>query len=250
MVTPSQDDSVSVPGSAGLQHAEPQPRSVHSIVNNPVVFRWFATEVPFVSNGGTVIYNQCKPDSRAAPVERPGDRRYPARRTSRWNSPTAWIWISPIEARLFGGDASLHLTGEYILDLDLTAGFRRRRFRGSMAMRSRADLRLNGTFVWGADGFSAGSVVNYVDGFTDNRPGQPTRKIRFLYDRIPVSRLRPGTAFVSAVARGQRGPARRRQCVRRATAADRQRRARVRPLNNPPNPRTIGIVLTKKFGAK
>ena len=61
--------------------------------------------------------------------------------------------------RLLGGDASMHLTGQYILGLSLKAagGTAISRLDG---YAQPADLRLNGIFVWGRDGFSGGTVVN------------------------------------------------------------------------------------------
>ena len=111
-----------------------------------------------------------------------------------------------------------------------------------------ADLRLNGTFVWGRDGFSPGTVLNYVDGFTDNRPGKPARKFASyttasLFLVFDLSRLASSSwlansevQFVVANIFNQRPP----RIVDAVLGFD--------PYNNPPNPRTVGLMITKRFG--
>lgn len=68
-----------------------------------------------------------------------------------------------------GGTARFQLTGQYILNLNLQAGSGAPVSRLDGCARA-SDLRLNGSLVWGRGGISLGSVVNYVDGFTNNRP--------------------------------------------------------------------------------
>lgn len=151
--------------------------------------------------------------------------------------------------RLLGGNASGHLTGQYILNLNLKAA------GGTAVSRldgyaQPADLRLNGTVTWGRGGFSVGSVVNYVDGFTDNRPGEPVRKIgsfttASLFLGFDLGRLTAApwladseVQFVVANVFDQRPP----RIVDGVLGFD--------PYNTPPNPRTIGLVLTKRFGER
>ncbi len=58
IVTPSQDDSVSVPDLQSFNtRRDPDADLVNRIVNNPSVFRWFVADVPFVNNGNTALYN-------------------------------------------------------------------------------------------------------------------------------------------------------------------------------------------------
>ncbi|WP_213981186.1 TonB-dependent receptor [Sphingomonas sp. dw_22] len=248
IVTPSQDDSVSVPDLQVFNTQNPSPELIGSIVNNPVVFRWFATDIPFVNDGGTVIYDSASqiPSQLLSSVQAIADIRpqnFAVEFTDGLDLDLAY------RSRMFGGDASLRLTGQYILNLNLKAG------SGTAVSRldgyaQPADLRLNGTLLWGRDGFSVGSVVNYVDGFTDNRPGQPARKISSyttasLFLGFDLGRLSPApwlanseVQFVVANLFDAQPP----QIVNGVLGFD--------PYNNPPNPRTIGIVLTKRFGGK
>jgi iron complex outermembrane recepter protein len=57
IVTPSQDDSVSVPDLQRFNVQNPSGDLISSIVNNPTTFRWFVVGVPFVNNGNTAIYS-------------------------------------------------------------------------------------------------------------------------------------------------------------------------------------------------
>lgn len=247
VVTPSQDDSVSVPDLQGFNVHNPSAAAVNSIVNNPVTFRWFATDIPFVSNGDTVIYNSASqiPASLLSSVQLIADIRpqnFAVETTDGIDLDLAW------HVPLFGGNASVHLTGEYILNLSLKAGGVAVSRLDGYAQPS--DLRLNGTVAWARGGFSVGSVVNYVDGFTDNRPGEPLRTIGsyttaslflgFDLGRLTSSKILAGSdvQFVVANLFDQRP----RQIVNGVLGFD--------PYNNPPNPRTIGLVLTKRFGGK
>ena len=111
-----------------------------------------------------------------------------------------------------------------------------------------ADLRFNGSVVWGRDGYSFGSVVNYVDGFTDNRPGKAPRKIgsfttASLFLGLALERLltAPGAKdselqLVVANLFDQRP-----NFLPDAVLG-------FDPYNNPPNPRTVSLVFTKRFG--
>ncbi|MET0310140.1 MAG: TonB-dependent receptor [Sphingomonas sp.] len=247
VVTPSQDDSVSVPDLQGFNVQNPSAALVGSIVNNPVTFRWFATDIPFVSNGDTVIYDSASqiPANLLSSVQMIADIRpqnFAVETTDGFDLDLAW------RVPLFGGNASVHLTGEYILDLSLKAGGVAVSRLDGYAQPS--DLRLNGTVAWGRGGFSVGSVVNYVDGFTDNRPGQPLQAIGsyttaslflgFDLGRLTTSKLLAGSEVQVVVANifDQRP----RQIVNGVLGFD--------PYNNPPNPRTLGLVLTKRFGGR
>lgn len=247
VVTPSQDDSVSVPDLQVFNTQNPSAALIDSIVNNPVTFRWFVTGVPFVSNGGTVIYDSASqiPASLLSSVQVIADIRpqnFAVESTDGFDLDLAW------RAPLFGGDASVHLTGEYILDLSLKAGGVAVSRLDGYAQPS--DLRLNGTVVWGRGGFSIGSVVNYVDGFTDNRPGEPVRAIGsyttaslflgFDLGRLTTAKWLADSEVQLVVANlfDARPP----RIDNGVLGFD--------PYNNPPNPRTLGLVLTKRFGGK
>lgn len=246
IVTPSQDDSVSVPDLQGFNTVDPSAELVARIVNNPTTFRWFVTGVPFVNGGETVIYNSASqiPAALLSQVQLVADIRpqnFAVEETDGIDVDLAY------RTRLFGGDARFQLTGQYILGLSLTAG------SGSAASRldgyaQPADLRFNGSVIWGRDGYSIGSVVNYVDGFTDNRPGEPQRKIgsfttASLFLGLDLERLMaaPGAKgaelqLVVANLFNQRP-----NFLPDAVLG-------FDPYNNPPNPRTISLVFTKRFG--
>ncbi|HZF45121.1 MAG TPA: TonB-dependent receptor, partial [Sphingomonadaceae bacterium] len=53
VVTPSQDDSVSLPELQGFNIRNPSLAQIESIINNPAVFRWFTADIPFIGGGGT-----------------------------------------------------------------------------------------------------------------------------------------------------------------------------------------------------
>jgi iron complex outermembrane receptor protein len=139
------------------------------------------------------------------------------------------------------------LGGQYILNLEMKAG-------GGTAI-SRFDgyakpaaLRLNGSIVWGRDGFSAGSVVNYVDGFTDDRLGQVQRRIAAftttsLFVGLDLSVWSKAAWMADSEV----------QLI--VANAFNQQPARITdsvvgfdPYNNPPTPRTVSLALTKRFG--
>jgi iron complex outermembrane receptor protein len=246
IVTPSQDDSVSVPDLQVFNSQNPSDDLVRSIANNPVVFRWFTVGVPFVNNGGTVIYNSASeiPAQLISSVQAIADIRpqnFAVEFTDGLDLDLAY------RSRLFGGEASFHLTGQYILNLNLKAG------SGTAVSRADGyaqpvDLRLNGTFIWGRGGFSAGTVVNYVDGFTDNRPGQPLREISSftttsLFFALDLGRLSRTSwladsevQFVVANVFDRQPP----RIIDGVLGFD--------PYNNPPNPRTVSLSLTKRVG--
>lgn len=246
IVTPSQDDSVSLPDLQRFNVQNPGSDLVNSLVNNPVVFRWFVVGVPFVNNGKTAIYDSASqiPAQLLSSVQAVADIR-PQNFAVEF---TDGLDLDLTYRRaLFGGDASFHLTGQYILNLNLKAG------SGAAVSRvdgyaQPADLRLNGTLVWGRGGFSAGSVVNYVDGFTDNRPGYALRRISSfttasLFFGVDLGRFsrtpwlaHTDVQFVIANVFDRRPP----QIVDGVLGFD--------PYNNPPNPRTLSLTLTRRFG--
>jgi len=246
VVTPSQDDSVSVRDLQIFNTANPDRALVNRIVNNPTTFRWFVTDVPFVSGGDTVVYNSASqiPATLLSQVQLVADIRpqnFAVESTDGIDFDLAY------RTRLFGGETRFKLTGQYILGLDLKAG------SGAAASRldgyaQPADLRFNGSLVWGRDGYSLGSVVNYVDGFTDNRPGKPPRKVASfttasLFMGLDLERLisTPGAKggelqLVVANVFNQRP-----NFLPDAVLG-------YDPYNNPPAPRTVSLVFTKRFG--
>lgn len=246
VVTPSQDDSVSVPDLQGFNTANPSQALVNRIVNNPTTFRWFVTEVPFVNGGDTVVYNSASqiPAALLSQVQLVADIRpqnFAVESTDGIDFDLAY------RTRLFGGDAHFKLTGQYILNLDLRAGSGRAASRLD-GYAQPADLRFNGSAIWGRDGYSIGTVVNYVDGFTDNRPGEPPRRIgsfttASLFLGIDLERL--------VAAPGAKGSE-----LQLVVANLFDQRPNFLPdavlgfdpYNNPPNPRTVSLVFTKRFG--
>lgn len=246
VVTPSQDDSVRVPDLQGFNTANPSQALVNRIVNNPTTFRWFATDIPFVNGGETVIYNSASqiPATLLSQVQLVADIRpqnFAVESTDGIDVDIAY------RTRLFGGDARFKLTGQYILGLDLTAG------SGAAASRldgyaQPADLRFNGSVVWGRDGYSFGSVVNYVDGFTDNRPGKAPRKIGSFTTASVFLGLDLGRLVAAPEAKDVE--------VQLVVANVFNQRPNFLPdavlgfdpYNNPPNPRTVSVVFTKRFG--
>lgn len=246
VVTPSQDDSVSSPDLQVFNTRNPSRAQIDSIVNNPTVFRWFTADIPFVNGGVDAIYSNASqlPEALLSQVQAIADIRsqnFAVETTDGLDLDLAY------RTTLLGGEANIHLTGQYILGLNLQAagGTAISRLDG---YAQPSDLRLNGTFVWGRDGFSAGTVLNYVDGFTDNRPGKPARKIAsyttaslflgFDLGRLGSSSWLANSEVQLVVANifNQRPP----RVVDAVLGFD--------PYNNPPNPRTVGLMLTKRFG--
>ena len=248
VVTPSQDDAATLMDLQRFNLLTPSAEQTAAIINNPTTFRWFSANVPFIGDGETVVWD--------APSEIPSDLI---------SQVQAIIDIRPqnfavestdgidldlsYDGSLFGGAARLHVTGQYILNLDLRAG------SGVPVSRldgyaQASDLRLNGSLVWGLGGFSIGSVVNYVDGFTDNRPGVTPVKVgsyttASLFLGFDLSRLTKSPALAEAEVQlvaanifDQRPPA----ILNGYLGFD--------PYNNPPNPRTISLVVTKRFGGR
>lgn len=246
VVTPSQDDSVSVRSLQLFNRVKPSAAQVKSVVNNPTTFRWFVTEVPFVNGGDTVIYNSAKdiPASLLSQVQVIADIRpqnFAVEKTDGIDLDLAY------RTSLFGGSARFQLTGQYILNLGLTAGSGGAEASRLNGYAQPADLRLNGSATWARGGVSIGSVVNYVGGFTDNRPGTAPRKVgsfttASLFLGLDLGRLLPapeakGSELQLVVANVfDRRP---HYLVDAVLGFD--------PYNNPPNPRTISLVFTKRF---
>lgn len=246
VVSPSQDDAVSVADLQAFNLVDPSAATIGAIVNNPLVFRWFTVGIPFVNNGDVAIYDSAAqiPPELLSAVQVVADIRpqnFAVEFTDGLDLEIAYA------GPLFGGEANFRLTGQYILNLNLRAG------SGAPVSRmdgyaEAADLRLNGSFVWGRGGFSIGSVVNYVDGFTDNRPGFPPAEIGsyttaslflgFDLGRLTSSPVLQDSELQIVVANvfDQQPP--------RVTDAY----FGFDPYNNPPNPRSIGVVLTHRFG--
>ncbi|WEK00153.1 MAG: TonB-dependent receptor [Candidatus Sphingomonas phytovorans] len=242
--TPSPDDSLSVKDLQVFNTLNPSLAQVKQVIDNPAVFRRFA-EVPSINGGDLTFFDNAGqvPASLLSRVQLIADIRaqnFAVESTDGLDLDLAY------RTTLFGGTAMVNLTGQYILNLDLKAG-------GSTAISrldgyaKPADLRLNGTIAWGRGAFSIGSVVNYVDGFTDDRPNEPVRNIGsyttaslFLgvdLRRLLVSPLFSGSEAQLVVANlFDRQPPR---VVNGVVGYD--------PYNNPPNPRTVGLVLSKRF---
>lgn len=248
VVTPSQDDAAMLADLQRFNLLGPSAQQISAIINNPTTFRWFAANVPFINGGETLVWNAASeiPGDLISQVQAIIDIRpqnFAVESTDGIDLDLAY------DTSLFGGTARLHVTGQYILNLDLRAG------SGAPVSRldgyaQASDLRLNGSLVWGRGGFSIGSVVNYVDGFSDNRPGVTPAKVgsyttASLFLGFDLGRLTKSPALADAEV----------QLVA-ANVFD-QRPPTIRngylgfdPYNNPPNPRTVSLVLTKRFGGR
>lgn len=247
VVTPSQSDAATLPDLQRFNLLNPGTARIAAIVNNPTTFRWFSANVPFVNGGNPVVWNAAGqiPADLLSQVQVIIDIRpqnFAVEFTDGIDLDLAYT------TGLFGGTARLQLTGQYILNLNLQAG------SGAPVSRldgyaQASDLRLNGSAVWGRDGFSLGTVVNYVDGFTDNRPGVTPVEIgsyttASLFLGFDLGRLTRSPAladaevqFVAANVFDRRPPT-----IRNGYLG-------FDPYNNPPNPRTVSVVVTKRFGA-
>ncbi len=242
--TPKPDDSLSVRDLQVFNIANPNLEQIRQVLDNPAVFRRFA-EVPAINNGDLTFFDSAGdvPAGLLSQVQLIADIRaqnFAVESTDGLDLDLSW------RPQLFGGTAMLKLTGQYILNLDLKAG-------GDTAISrvdgyaKPADLRLNGTIAWGRGGISVGSVVNYVDGFTDDRPGQPVRQIgsfttASLFLGFDLGRLSSAAWLADSEV----------QLVV-ANLFDQQPRRVIDgvlgydPYNNPPNPRTAALILTKRF---
>lgn len=242
--TPKPDDSLSVRDLQVFNVTNPDLEQIRQVLDNPAVFRRFA-EVPAINNGELTFFDAASdvPASLLSQVQLIADIRaqnFAVESTDGVDLDLSW------RPQLFGGTAMLKLSGQYILNLDLKAG-------GDTAISrvdgyaKPADLRLNGTIAWGRGGISVGSVVNYVDGFTDDRPGQPVRRIGsfttasfflgFDLGRLSSAAWLADSEVQLVVANlfDQQPP----RIIDGVLGYD--------PYNNPPNPRTVGLILTKRF---
>lgn len=246
VVTPSQTDAATREDLQRYNLISPDAAQISAVVNNPTTFRWFSANVPFVNGGDTVTWSAASqiPASLLSQVQVIIDIRpqnFAVERTDGFDLDLAY------STDALGGTARFQVTGQYILDLDLQAG------NGAAVSRldgyaQASDLRLNGSLVWGRGGFSIGTVVNYVDGFTDNRPnvvpvevGSFTTVSTFL--GFDVGQLTQSGAFadteVQLVAAN---------VLNRRPPTIRNGYLGFDPYNTPPNPRTVSVVLTKRFG--
>lgn len=242
--TPKPTDSLTVEDLQVFNIANPSAAQIRAVLDNPAVFRRFA-QVPSVNGGQLTLFDNAAavPAALLAQVQVIADIRaqnFAVESTDGFDLDLSY------RTRLLGGDATFKLNGQYILNLDLKAG-------GSTAVSrldgyaKPADLRLNGTFVWGRDGFSIGSNVNHIGGFKDDRPGRAGGKIAAYtvaslfvgldLDRWSRSRWLADSEIQLVVANAfNRQPPR---VANGVVGFD--------PYNNPPNPRTVGLVLTKRF---
>jgi len=246
VVTPSQDDSVSVPALQAFNTRNPTAAQVGSIVNDPRVALFFTDSLPFLTGGEDAIYRRASdiPAALLNSVQAIADIRP---QNFAVETTDGIDFDLNYRGHLLGGDMVLHMTGQYILDLSLAApgGTAVSRLDG---YAQPSDLRLNGTIVWGRGGISGGSMVNYVNGFTDNRAGKTPGK---------VGSYTTATAFLGFdLGRLSSAPALKNSEVQIVVAnVFNQRPPRIvdavlgfDPYNNPPNPRTVGVTFTKRLG--
>jgi iron complex outermembrane receptor protein len=243
--TPSPTDSLSVADLQVFNIAKPTPEQIRKVLDNPAVFRRFA-EVPGINDGELTFFDSANPapPSLLSQVQVIADIRA---QNFAVESTDGFDLDLTYGAEVLGGAMTVNLSGQYILNLKLKAG-------GSTAISrldgyaKPADLRLNGTIVWGRDGFSIGSVVNYIDGYTDDRAGGAGGKIgsfatASLFFGLDLDRwsskpwLADSEVQVVVANVFNRQPPR---VIDGVVGFD--------PYNNPPNPRTIGVVVRKRFG--
>lgn len=244
---PSPEDSLSVADLQVFNTRNPSQAQLQAVLGNPDVFRRFA-EVPGYNGGELTFFDNAGqvPASLLSQIQLIADIRS---QNFAIESTDGIDLDLNYRTRLLGGTASLSLTGQYILDLSLKAG-------GSAPVSrldgyaKPADLRLNGTVAWGRDGFSIGSMINFVDGFVDDRPGQPRRRVgsfttALLFTSLDLGRLSQAswlrdTALQLVVANvfDQLQP----RISDGVVGYD--------PYNNPPNPRTVAVTLSRRFGAR
>ncbi|MEN3749910.1 TonB-dependent receptor [Sphingomonas sp. HF-S3] len=242
IVTPSQDDSVTSPALQVFNIDSPSAAQIERVVRNPTVSRWFTADIPSLEDALYSSYSQI-PATLLAQVQAIAD----IRPQNFGIETTDGIDLDlNYRGRMLGGDVSLHATGQYILGLTLKApgGAAVSRLDG---YAQPSDLRLNGTLMWGRGGVSGGTVVNYVDGFTDNRPGRTPRRVGAFttvsaFLGVDLGRLSSAPAFrnsevqlVVANLFNQRPS----QVVDAVLGYD--------PYNNPTTPRSIGVMLSKRF---
>jgi len=242
--TPSPDDSLSVPDLQIFNISRPTPAQVRAVVDNPAVFRRFA-EVPSINGGDLTFFDSAGqvPAGLLSQVQLIADIRA---QNFAVESTDGFDLDFGYRGDLFGGSVALNLSGQYILNLELKAG-------GSTAISrldgyaKPADLRLNGSVIWGRDGYSIGSVVNYVDGFTDDRPGRERRKVGAFTTASLFVGLDLGVLSAAPWLSDSELQ------VTVANVFDQQPPRIVDgvigfdPYNNPPTPRTVALVLTKRF---
>ncbi len=248
VITPAQTDAATLIDYQRFNIANPTSAQVNAALNNPVTFRWFSANVPFINRGQTQTWDSASlvPPSLTSQVQVIIDIRpqnFAVEFTDGLDLDIAY------RTRVLGGEARLRLNGQYILNLDLQAGNGEPVSRLDGYARA-ADLRLNGSLVWGRGGLSVGSVVNYVDGFTDNRPGVVPMPVgsyttASLFVGLDLARLTRSRALadaelqvVAANVFDQRPPS-----VRNAYLG-------YDPFNNPPNPRTISVTFTKRIAGR
>ncbi|WGM45879.1 Vitamin B12 transporter BtuB [Brevundimonas sp. NIBR10] len=243
--TPTPEDSLSVADLQVFNVVNPTLAQVQAILQNPVVTQRFAVDVPFYNNGR--YYNF--PNAAAVPTSLLSQIQLIADIRSQNFAEEATDGLDldvRYDTELLGGPLRVKFTAQYILSLELTAG------GGTVVSRlggyaKPADLKLNGSVVWGRDGVSVGSVINYVDAITDDRPGEPVREINpyttaslflgFDLGRVTSRPWLDGSELQIVV----------------ANVFDQQPSTVVDgvlgydPFNNPPNPRTVGLILTSTF---
>lgn len=243
--TPSPTDSLSLADLQVFNISKPTLDQVRAVIDNPAVFRRFA-EVPGIDGGQLTFFDSASqvPAALLSQVQVIADIRaqnFAVESTDGFDLDLSY------RTQVLGGAMSVSLNGQYILNLDLKAGGSAAASRLSGYAKP-ADLKLNGSVVWGRDGFSVGSVFNYVDGYTDDRAGHAgdaigsfTTASLFLGLQLDRWSSKPWLAdsdvqVIVANVFNQQPP----RVMDSVVGYD--------PYNSPPSPRTIGVVLRKRIG--
>jgi len=246
VLRPGVEEILSDPDLQIFAPRSPRPDEVLAILSNPVVSALRSSGVPFISNGRLVTFATAAsvPADLISSVQVVADIR--AQNFAVEETDGLDLELN-YRRPLRGGDLSFRLSGQYILALERRAG------GGSAQSRldtifAPVDLTLSANTGWRRGPFSVGSVINYVDGYVDNRAGRNDARIgsyttASLFLGWETGRGSGpawlGDSSIQLVVANlfDRQPP---QIAGEVLAFD--------PYNIPPNPRTVALILTKRLG--
>ncbi|MBL8270971.1 TonB-dependent receptor plug domain-containing protein [Steroidobacter sp.] len=243
---PFPDDLLLLSGLQTFTSRDPSDSQLAALLNNPVVNRIFASDVPFVNDGELIIF----PSLAAVPAELISSVRVVAdARTQNYASQrTDGIDLDLSYRRaLLGGNASLRIRGQYILSLESQSAPGTPAVSRLGTIYNPTDLSLNATLGWQRGPLSIGSMVYHSGGFTDTRNGQNDAHIgsyttaslavgwSFAANHRSAWLADSSIALVVANVFDQQPP----QIADEVLTYS--------PLNSPANPRTIALILNKRI---
>lgn len=244
--SPFPDDILLLPGLQTFTTRTPGAAQIEAILNNPVVNRIFASDVPFVNGGDLVIFPSIAavPADLLASVQVVADTRtqnYATEMTDGIDLDLSYRHAA------FGGDASLRIRGQYILTLESRSAPGTPAVSRLGTIYNPTDLSLNATLGWQRGPLSIGSIIYHSAGFTDTRAGQDDAHIgsyttasvtigwTFGGDHPSAWLADSSIALVVANVFDEQPP----QIADEVLTYS--------PLNSPANPRTIALVLNKRI---